>query len=141
MGAPSQITPQEEAALWAFIDGGSMLTCDDRQILESRVNAARRVMDRLGYHVLPCDVMPEAERAHHKHAASSFILPGRFNNDERLKFVVEEVGEVARALTAVDDGGGDGGDLREELVQLAHLAAAWVAVLDVAAEIARENVP
>lgn len=44
---------------------------------------------------------------------------------ERLAVLVEEVGEVARAMN-------DGKGLREELIQVAAVAVAWVEAIDTA---------
>lgn len=44
----------------------------------------------------------------------------------RLGMLVEEVGEVARAV----QGGHDAGDLRTELTQVAAIAVAWLEGLD-----------
>lgn len=68
------------------------------------------------------DIVDESQRAHQKHRAASF-LTARYTDDQRLKYLVEEVGEVAKAIQ--DDAG-----LREELVQVAHLAVVWAVILD-----------
>jgi len=48
------------------------------------------------------------------------------SDDRRLRVLVEEVGEVARALEEDDS------QLRVELVQVAAVAVAWLEALDVA---------
>jgi hypothetical protein len=47
-------------------------------------------------------------------------------NGERLAILVEEVGDVARALTLNDDKTG----LEVELIQVAAVAASWVEALN-----------
>lgn len=85
--------------------------------------------------VLP-EVTREAIRAHVKHGEASLLD----QPDARLAHLVEEVGEVARALSEKDQARAHGrgslvatqlrSDLREELIQVAHIAAAWAACLD-----------
>lgn len=88
--------------------------------------------------VLP-EVMREAIRAHAKHGSRSMLD----NPAGRLAHLVEEVGEVARPLSELDQlgtesrpGVGVGArerlrrELRAELIQVAHVAAAWAACLD-----------
>ena len=53
------------------------------------------------------------------------------SDDRRLRVLVEEVGEVARALDWHQDLEEDG-QLRAELVQVAAVAVAWLEALDVA---------
>lgn len=73
------------------------------------------------------EVQEEARRAHDKHGKDSFILPGVRSDHERLEMLVEEVGEVARAMSRDE---GDRDHMREELIQVAHLAVAWCAAID-----------
>jgi hypothetical protein len=61
----------------------------------------------------------------HKHGAES-MLAGQ-PDGVALGILVEEVGEVARALTYDE---GDRDELREELIQVAAMATAWVVALD-----------
>jgi NTP pyrophosphatase (non-canonical NTP hydrolase) len=53
---------------------------------------------------------------------------------ERLPVLMEEVGEVARAMLE-----GDGPNLREELAQVGAVALAWIEGLDAAALTEKEN--
>lgn len=52
------------------------------------------------------------------------------SNESRLAVLVEEVGEVARAVLGESGAVSDGGDLRRELVQVAAVATAWLEALD-----------
>lgn len=66
----------------------------------------------------------QAERARQEHLYTAGVLPAICSNpdcpnDLRLAALVEEVGEVGRAIL------GDG-DLRTELVQVAAVAVAWL---------------
>lgn len=63
----------------------------------------------------------EYTRAHVKHSGHTPMSP-RMSDGERLAILVEEVGEVARAMTY--DNGGDPEHLRDELIQVATMAAA-----------------
>lgn len=56
-------------------------------------------------------------------------------NPARLAVLVEEVGEVARAVLERGDAGGEaydkhGKDIRKELIQVAAVAFAWIEGLD-----------
>lgn len=70
-------------------------------------------------------VVKEIKRAHEKHGPNSMISPG-LSVGTRLAILVEEVGEVARALTYDE---GDGDNLHEELVQVAAMALSWLYAL------------
>lgn len=50
-------------------------------------------------------------------------------HDERMVVLVEEVGEIARAVLERS-----GADLRDELIQVAAVAVAWVEALDAEAK-------
>lgn len=47
-------------------------------------------------------------------------------NTVKLAALVEEVGEVARAILGREGWSRDGGDLRQELVQVAAVCLAWL---------------
>lgn len=51
-------------------------------------------------------------------------------NEARLAVLVEEVGEVARAVLGLNGAVTDGGDLKNELVQVAAVVVAWLEALD-----------
>ena len=70
-------------------------------------------------------IQAEALRARCRHAERSVLSEG-MTNGERLAILVEEVGDVARALTLHDDKTG----LEVELIQLAAVAASWVEALN-----------
>lgn len=76
-------------------------------------------------------VRAEYDRAHAKHQGMTPYNPS-MSDDDRAAILGEEVGEVARALTPdADTAVGHGGELAEELVQTATMAAAWLArILD-----------
>lgn len=67
----------------------------------------------------------ETLRAHEKHGPESMISPD-VDPGMRLAILVEEVGEVARALTYDE---ADLANLREELVQVAAMATSWLYAL------------
>lgn len=72
-------------------------------------------------------VRAEYDRADTKHQGMTPHNPG-MSDDDRAAILGEEVGEVARALTPdADTAVGHGGELAEELVQTATMAAAWLA--------------
>lgn len=90
------------------------------------------------------EIVAERHRAHLKHGATSMEACDRFA-DRRLRVLLEEVGEVATALNDrehdhaqpnrpqewhddVEDNAV--ADLRDELVQVASMAVAWIAALD-----------
>jgi hypothetical protein len=68
----------------------------------------------------------EVRRAYEKHGSDSMLEPGK-DDGTRLAILVEEVGEVARALTYDE---GDGANLREELVQVAAMAVSWLHAIE-----------
>ncbi|WP_198144303.1 hypothetical protein [Parafrankia sp. EUN1f] len=70
------------------------------------------------------EVEAEATRAHAKHGARSILSPA-LGDQARLPVLVEEVGEVARAMLE----GADLDHLRAELVQVAAVALTWVEAL------------
>ena len=57
-----------------------------------------------------------------KHGVKQTPLSQRMNAAEKLVILVEEVGEVARALTYDE---GDLQRLHDELIQVATMSAAW----------------
>lgn len=70
-----------------------------------------------------CDeIWAEMRRAAAKHNWDQTPLNEVMRPCEKLVILVEEVGEVARAIT-YDEGNTD--QLRKELVQVATMAAAW----------------
>ena len=75
------------------------------------------------------DVDEERIRAHKKHGASGNSRENAHRSDkEWLPILVEEVGEVAHELTY--DAGFEYVNLREELVQVAAMACAWIESID-----------
>ena len=85
----------------------------DGESIESAADAVRR----------------EYDRAHAKHAGLTPNNPA-MSNDDRAAILIEEVGEVARALTPdANTEVGHAGNLREELIQTATMALAWLARL------------
>lgn len=76
---------------------------------------------------LHAEVSREVHRAHEKHGELSMVAVNGKTQAERLVILVEEVGEVARALTYDE---GDRANLREELVQVAAMAVSWLYALD-----------
>lgn len=74
-------------------------------------------------------VSAEAIRAHlkHKEHGGSLLDPG-LSTEKRLAALMEEVGEVARALTYDGDQGKD--HLVKELIQTANVALTWVEFLE-----------
>lgn len=79
--------------------------------------------------VLRQDVQGEWERANRKHngnTPANHAMPDM----DRAAILIEEVGEVARALTPdADTPTGHAGNLRDELVQVAAMAVAWASTL------------
>lgn len=74
-------------------------------------------------------VRDEYDRANAKHNGNTPLNPD-MSDDDRAAILLEEVGEVARSLTPDSDTPvGHGGDLREELIQTATMALAWLARL------------
>jgi NTP pyrophosphatase (non-canonical NTP hydrolase) len=75
------------------------------------------------------DIHNERVSAHAKHGANGNSREdAMWDNDEWLPILVEELGEAAHALTY--DADGDISDLRNELVQLAAMTAAWIDAID-----------
>ena len=89
------------------------------------------------------EILAERQRAHRKHGATSMESCDPMA-DRRLRVLTEEVGEVARVLNDRERKRADSDspfwladvdrtarcDLREELVQVAAMAVAWIAALD-----------
>lgn len=82
------------------------------------------------------DAHRERIRAHNKHDARDGSMERKaWDNPIWLPVLVEEVGEVARVLCE-DELGNGGSDLtvsqnlREELVQVAAMACAWIDAID-----------
>ncbi len=69
-------------------------------------------------------IQAEALRAHCRHSDRS-LLNKQMPDSERLAILVEEVGEVAHALTY----DGDKERLEIELIQVAAVAATWIEAL------------
>ncbi|MDT3440284.1 MULTISPECIES: hypothetical protein [unclassified Pseudofrankia] len=69
-------------------------------------------------------VEAEVARAHRKHGERSILNPA-MPDAVRLPVLVEEVGEVARAMLE----GADPRHLRDELIQVAAVALTWVEAL------------
>lgn len=73
------------------------------------------------------DVHDERVRAHHKHLSAGNSMEDQPPTDSRwLPVLVEEVGEAAKAINdrvSLQH-------LREELVQVAAMACAWIAAID-----------
>lgn len=64
----------------------------------------------------------EMVRAHEKHGPESMLSPNQ-DAGVKLAILVEEVGEVARAMTYDN---GDEQNLQEELIQVAAMALSWL---------------
>lgn len=77
--------------------------------------------------VVLCDIGDERERQEELKAAGRFphTCADDVPDSDKLVILVEEVGEVARAIQSRDRA-----NLREELVQVAAVACAWVEALD-----------
>ncbi len=69
-------------------------------------------------------IQAEALRAHCRHFEHS-LLNKQMPDSQRLAILVEEVGEVAHALTY----DGDKDRLETELIQVAAVAASWIEAL------------
>lgn len=65
-------------------------------------------------------LLAESYRAHAKHGDKSLLFSG-LTDTQRLAALVEEVGEVARAMTYDNDQGRE--HLIKELIQVANVAA------------------
>jgi hypothetical protein len=72
-------------------------------------------------------VQAEALRAHLKHGDNSLLSPSA-TTERKLAALVEEVGEVGRALTY--DNLADRDHLVKELIQVASVALSWVESLE-----------
>ncbi len=80
-----------------------------------------------GDHEVAREILRARDAAHRKHGHTEGGSMERmnFNRPAWLAILVEEVGEVARALTY------DGkGDLRAELIDIAAVATAWIDSID-----------
>lgn len=78
--------------------------------------------------VVLCDIGDERDRQEGLKAAGKFshtCADTELTDDRKLVILVEEVGEVARAIQS-----GDWVNLRDELVQVAAVACAWAEALD-----------
>lgn len=86
---------------------------------------AKPIMDGT-YHILPVlyfeDLEEEIHSAIIKHGIHQTPLSDRMGEGEKFVILVEEIGEVARAMTYDE---GDDEELREELLQVAAMAYAW----------------
>lgn len=74
------------------------------------------------------EIREERERQERLKAAGKFAYTAadkELTNHERLAILAEEFGEVARAICD-----GDRSNMREELIQVAAVALAWVQGLD-----------
>lgn len=70
----------------------------------------------------------EYARAHDKHAGRTPYNAEATTHDDCAAILIEEVGEVARAITPdADTPTGHGGNLVEELIQTITMALAWAA--------------
>lgn len=82
------------------------------------------------------EIHAERVRAHKKHGHHGFDAPATgmevigYDARQRLPVLVEEVGEVAKAICDGDPVE----HIREELIQVAAMAAAWIAACDRAIE-------
>lgn len=74
-------------------------------------------------HQVTLDMKDEFKRALKKHGIARTPANPEQAGGVNLSILVEEVGEVARAMT-YDEGSKD--DLEAELIQVAAMAAAWV---------------
>lgn len=73
------------------------------------------------------EILAARQAAHHKHGENSIeCLPA--DNPAWLPILVEELGEIANALTY----DGDPTALRGELIDLLAVASAWLAAVDAA---------
>jgi NTP pyrophosphatase (non-canonical NTP hydrolase) len=88
------------------------------------------------------DVIDEAQRAHEKHGPNSML----YGSDAKgLRILMEEVGEVARAMNEFALANIDllayQKELRAELVQCAAMCTTWIARLDSPSENALDFTP
>lgn len=77
-------------------------------------------MHRFGY--FEEDLRAEMARAIEKHGKQQTPINSQMNDREKLVILVEEVGEVARAMTYDE---GDAAELKAELLQVAAMAGMW----------------
>jgi hypothetical protein len=130
---PEQCPTCESPDIWArrrFVSG----LCDDPwhdlegdtgKLLDKLRNKGGGQIDAVVSGLTLDAIRAEAIRAHAKHGAHSMRNP-RVPAGERLAILVEEVGEVAKALTY--DQSRD--DLERELIQVGAMAAAWIEALN-----------
>jgi len=78
------------------------------------------------------EIVAERARAHAKHGSKS-MESAAWDDMKRLRILVEEVGEIARAFNELDLGNATIQETRErakgECVQVAAMAGAWADVL------------
>ena len=101
-------------------------------------------IERSDYALL--EVIDERIRAHLKHDTNGDSMERRGPTDEAwLSVLMEEVGEVARAICEHRHGHTDYpqfmAELRSELIQVAAMTTAWVASIDRAADTPRKDTP
>lgn len=97
-------------------------------------------MQSHGMHLSPVTMQcieAEYTRAHIKHAGHTPKNP-RMSDGERLAILVEEIGEVARAMT-YDNGSLE--NLRDELIQVAAMAGAHAEYVMVRIDSVRNGLP
>lgn len=88
------------------------------------------------------DVHRERIRAHIKHDVNNHSMERReWTDPVWLPVLTEEVGEVARVLCEGEDGltAKDAVRLREELVQVAAMAVAWIDAIDLTPALKNEK--
>lgn len=93
------------------------------------------VIDSVLLHGLLGEVKDEIVRAGLKHGPESMAAPGH-GLGKRLGILGEEFGEVCRATT-YDNGSAE--NLREELVQTAAMAVAWLHALELEGNLLYDN--
>jgi len=85
------------------------------------------------FNMVYTDIHNERIRAHEKHGAKGNSREdAHWENNEWLPILVEEVGEVAHLLTY--DTEKTKSQLRQELIQVAAMATAWIVAIDAQAE-------
>ncbi len=77
----------------------------------------------LALHQATLDIKAELKSAAFKHGMEQTPASPSMSDPQRLIILIEEVGEVARAMT-YDEGSSE--KLEAELIQVATMAAAWV---------------
>ena len=129
-GAREALIGRAEIVAWLtqVSQAGADAAVLDLAGLPAATDAARRVRRE---EVLIYDCRVEYDRAAAKHAVTTPYHPS-MSDVHRAAILIEEVGEVARALTPdAAAPTGHAGDLRAELVQVATMALAWAArILD-----------